>query len=254
MTAQNVEFVANKAYQAGAIYCGLNLKVATALVCDNALLRNGLEHILSRTPFVVGEGASAAAPHLLGSLARESALFIVAVGPNFSRMCEMVRQVKELGPEARVVALSDHFDSGCMLQGLEAGIDGFCLTATDREILIKSLELVVLGEPVLPSRLIGQILGQVSSKIGIQIQRPAALSKLSAPGTHKLSAREAEILGCLMHGAPNKVIARKLDVAEATIKVHVKAILRKIGAANRTQAAMWATAHFPGTVENSLTL
>jgi two-component system nitrate/nitrite response regulator NarL len=57
---------------------------------------------------------------------------------------------------------------------------------------------------------------------------------------HKLSNREAEILRCIMQGEPNKVIARKLEVTEATIKVHVKAILRKIGAANRTQAAMWA--------------
>jgi two-component system nitrate/nitrite response regulator NarL len=47
-----------------------------------------------------------------------------------------------------------------------------------------------------------------------------------------------------MQGAPNKVIARKLDVAEATVKVHIKAILRKIRVANRTQAAMWAVNHF----------
>jgi two-component system nitrate/nitrite response regulator NarL len=48
-----------------------------------------------------------------------------------------------------------------------------------------------------------------------------------------------------MQGEPNKVIARKLEVTEATIKVHVKAILRKIGVGNRTQAAMWATEHLP---------
>ena len=48
---------------------------------------------------------------------------------------------------------------------------------------------------------------------------------------------------CLMQGAPNKIIARQLDVAEATVKVHVKAILRKIQVANRTQAAMWAVEH-----------
>ena len=58
-----------------------------------------------------------------------------------------------------------------------------------------------------------------------------------------LSNREAEILQCLMQGAPNKIIARQLDVAEATVKVHVKAILRKIQVANRTQAAMWAVEH-----------
>ena len=56
----------------------------------------------------------------------------------------------------------------------------------------------------------------------------------------RLSGREAQILHCLTKGASNKLIARDLGVAEATIKVHVKAILRKVKAANRTQAAMWA--------------
>jgi two-component system nitrate/nitrite response regulator NarL len=55
--------------------------------------------------------------------------------------------------------------------------------------------------------------------------------------------REVEILKRLMEGESNKVIARKLDIAEATIKVHVKTILRKVRAQNRTQAALWATAH-----------
>lgn len=66
----------------------------------------------------------------------------------------------------------------------------------------------------------------------------------SSVPSRMLSAREAEILHCLMEGAPNKTIARKLDVAEATVKVHVKAILRKIRVTNRTQAAMWAVTHF----------
>ena len=57
--------------------------------------------------------------------------------------------------------------------------------------------------------------------------------------------REREILGCLTKGEPNKLIARKLAITEATIKVHVKAILRKIGATNRTQAAMWASQRLP---------
>jgi two-component system nitrate/nitrite response regulator NarL len=61
----------------------------------------------------------------------------------------------------------------------------------------------------------------------------------------KLSPREIQILNCLKEGAPNKAIARKLDITEATIKVHVKAILRKIGASNRTQAAMWASKRLP---------
>jgi two-component system nitrate/nitrite response regulator NarL len=57
------------------------------------------------------------------------------------------------------------------------------------------------------------------------------------------------VLNCLRDGSPNKIIARKLDVTEATIKVHVKALLRKIGAANRTQAAMWAAEHLSKKTE-----
>jgi two-component system, NarL family, nitrate/nitrite response regulator NarL len=58
-----------------------------------------------------------------------------------------------------------------------------------------------------------------------------------------LSGREAQILCFLTQGASNKLIARDLGVAEATVKVHIKAILRKVKVANRTQAAMWAQQH-----------
>jgi two-component system nitrate/nitrite response regulator NarL len=56
----------------------------------------------------------------------------------------------------------------------------------------------------------------------------------------RLSERQKTILRCLIEGDANKVIARKNNIAEATVKVHVKAILREIGVGNRTQAAMWA--------------
>jgi two-component system nitrate/nitrite response regulator NarL len=76
--------------------------------------------------------------------------------------------------------------------------------------------------------------------------------KAPDPKARSLSAREAEILSSLMEGEPNKIIARRLHVAEATVKVHIKAILRKVGAANRTQAAMWAMDHLPARAEASL--
>jgi two-component system nitrate/nitrite response regulator NarL len=55
-----------------------------------------------------------------------------------------------------------------------------------------------------------------------------------------LTPRENEILGCLTEGASNKLIARQLGITEATVKIHVKALVRKIGVQNRTQAALWA--------------
>jgi two-component system nitrate/nitrite response regulator NarL len=60
---------------------------------------------------------------------------------------------------------------------------------------------------------------------------------------HGLSEREEQVLRDLVKGLPNKTIARKRDIAEATVKVHLKSILRKIRMANRTQAAIWALAN-----------
>jgi two-component system nitrate/nitrite response regulator NarL len=134
-----------------------------------------------------------------------------------------------------------------MRAGHEAGASGFCFAASAPEVLIKSLELVMLGESVLPFEVLRSIMDQTPQAGDQPIQdTKVAGSKLSELTACKLSARETEILGCLMKGESNKTIARKLDITEATIKVHVKAVLRKIGAANRTQAAMWASQRLPG--------
>jgi two-component system nitrate/nitrite response regulator NarL len=71
---------------------------------------------------------------------------------------------------------------------------------------------------------------------------------------NKLSDREAQILRCLTQGASNKLIARELGVAEATVKVHIKAILRKVKAVNRTQAAMWAAGYLNSSASNDMPL
>jgi two-component system, NarL family, nitrate/nitrite response regulator NarL len=120
-------------------------------------------------------------------------------------------------------------------------VNGFCLTASGPEILIKSLELVMLGESVLPFEVLRSLMDAAPPKREQPLQDNRAEPTLPDPNTCKLSAREAQVLSYLREGTPNKVIARQFDVSEATIKVHVKAILRKIGVANRTQAAMWAS-------------
>jgi DNA-binding CsgD family transcriptional regulator len=66
------------------------------------------------------------------------------------------------------------------------------------------------------------------------------VARASSSSSSRLSARHKSILSCLIEGDSNKVIARKMSIAEATVKVHVKAILRRIHVHNRTQAAIWA--------------
>jgi len=219
--------------------------VKTILLCRTALVRIGLQHLLAGTNLeIVGACSDLAALAQLCSIARP-ALFVLEGNDLREQLFETVGRLKEEYPDVRIAVIADAFDGAFIQQGQGAGVDGFCLSGTSRDVLIKYLELAALGESALPVALAATLLlGNPEPKA--RETRIEQDIDFHDPRTRRLSAREAEILGCLMEGAPNKVIARKLEVAEATIKVHVKAILRKIGAANRTQAAMWASSHLPG--------
>jgi two-component system nitrate/nitrite response regulator NarL len=244
MTVQTIKLMPNPTLQADNQASRLETAVATSLICKSSLLRSGLQQILRGTPFVLAEAGTVTGPWMIQDVTPVPALFVIEAGQDTSRMLEAVRAAKHRSPEARVVVLTDQVDLGFVRIGHEAGVDGFCEGTSAPGILIKSLELVMLGESVLPSAIMHSLLGGMVPSSEQPLQNDAvAESKLSRLRECKLSVREAQILGCLMHGTPNKVIARDLEITEATIKVHVKAILRKIGVANRTQAAMWATDH-----------
>jgi two-component system, NarL family, nitrate/nitrite response regulator NarL len=245
MTTQTLTLVHNNSSHAYDASSNLTPVIPTALICDSFLLRSGLQHILRNTPFAVAETASVTGPKRLQYCALSTALVIIEATQNTARVLEVMRQVKERSPETRIVALADQFDLSFVRTAHEVGVNGFCLTASGPDVLIKTLELVMLGESVLPFEVVRSIMDSAPQNRNQPLQDNMAEPKLSDLNGCKLSAREAQILGCLTQGAPNKIIARKFDITEATIKVHVKAILRKIGVANRTQAAMWATERLP---------
>jgi two-component system nitrate/nitrite response regulator NarL len=245
MTAQTLTLVQNTSSDTVTPSRSLAPAIPTALISDSALLRSGLQHILQDTPFAIAEAACVTGPKRLDHCAVNTALMIIDASQNTGRVLEVIRQVQERSPETRIVALADQFDLGFVRMAHEAGVTGFCSTASGPEVLIKSLELVMLGESVLPVAILRSLMDAAPQKPEQPLQGDMAEPTLSDLKACKLSPREAEILGCLREGAPNKIIARKFDVTEATVKVHVKAILRKIGAANRTQAAMWASQRLP---------
>jgi len=248
MTAQTLTLVHDRSLDADTSSKRFTPAIHTALICNNPLLRSGLQHILRDTLFVIAEAVSVTGPKRLQHCALNTALVIIEASQNTSRVLEVIGQVKERSPETRIVALADQFDLGFVRVAHEAGVTGFCLTTSGPEVLINSLELVMLGERVLPFKVVRALM-EKAPPAGNQLVQDDSMagSRPSDLTACKLSAREAEILGCLTKGEPNKVIARRLDITEATIKVHVKAILRKIGATNRTQAAMWASQRLPRT-------
>ena len=216
--------------------------IRTALISDSLLFRSGLQYILQDTKFSITEAASVTELRRPHCCALNRALVIIEANQNNSRVLKVVRVVRDRSPESRIVTLADQFDFGFLQAAHEAGVSGFCLAASSPEILIKSLELVMLGETVLPSALFRSLMASALSDQDQPLQdKSFAETEPPVPAACKLSAREREILRFLTKGEPNKVIARKLEITEATIKAHVKAILRKMGAANRTQAAMWAS-------------
>jgi two-component system nitrate/nitrite response regulator NarL len=214
----------------------------TLLLCKSSLVRTGLRRILAGTRFtVLDETVTSRSP---GPALHDAlpVLCIVDESHSLDELPALVAHLKTQYPSARVVLLYTSLEPKALRRAYEAGLSGICSTAMRPEALFKALELVMLGEPFIPSAVALDGLGARSC--GHQTR-----STLSAK-PRNLSNREAEILHCLMQGVSNKVIARKLDVMESTVKVHLKAILRKIGATNRTQAAIWATEHLRATVDN----
>src|SRR6185437_5415304 len=112
------------------------------------------------------------------------------------------------------------------------------------DVFIRSLELVMMGETVLPPAFLSYVVGRQGARLSddgpVKNDNETILVREIDDPAPQLSPREKSILRCLIEGDSNKAIARKMDIAEATVKVHVKAILRKIRVHNRTQAAIWA--------------
>jgi two-component system, NarL family, nitrate/nitrite response regulator NarL len=214
--------------------------VATVLICQNNLVRGGIDHILSGTQFVISAEAD-------DQTSEAPALCLIYPDQAADDVCETVARLKTRWPSVRTVFLSDHLDLSAVTHAFQAGLDGLCPTAMSHEALILALELVMLGEKFIPADAGLALLDAQprGDEVGFGIS-VAAVPANDGLGGKSLSGREAQILHLITQGAANKVIARELGLAEATVKVHVKAILRKVKVSNRTQAALWAQRHVNG--------
>jgi two-component system, NarL family, nitrate/nitrite response regulator NarL len=189
----------------------------TILIEANRLFRQGLKHLLADTRFAVEAEFSTTGQAVDGAVV--SGLVIVGEGGD-------LQQLRSAYPEARIVVLASDFAVDALREAMNAGADGYLMKDVSPEALLQSLELVMMGEKVFPTNLAAMLLDM----------------NVIAPqhSVRGLSPREQEILQALVTGSSNKLIAIKLGITEATVKVHLKTLLRKIDVNNRTQAAIWA--------------
>ena len=136
-------------------------------------------------------------------------------------------------------------DDEKIFKSLEAGADGYLLKTVESDQLCQAIVRVLAGEPVISPEMMTKFVAAFRTKPHAS-PPPETLAPVTAPTPNldeTLSAREREILLLVAHGDSNKVIARQLDIAETTVKVHVQGILRKLQLSSRVQAAVYAAAH-----------
>jgi DNA-binding NarL/FixJ family response regulator len=214
----------------------------TVLIAKNVLIREGIARILRAENFRIL--ASVSCSDDLSIIPQAQQLFlIVHTGDDFDLAVEQIGFLKDRHPGGRIAIVADHYRPGELASAFRAGANGYFVDVMTCDVFIKSLELVMMGETIFPPAFLSFVLdseGEHSSATAPSDEGKNEVILLTADAiAPHLSPREKSILRCLVEGDSNKCIARKVDIAEATVKVHVKAILRKIRVQNRTQAAIW---------------
>ena len=153
--------------------------------------------------------------------------------------------LKEAYPGARILMLTVSENEDDLAAAMLAGADGYLLKTVETEQLCDSIEKVLGGECVISPDMMTKFVSAFRTKApaakeesGVLLPQPP----VEDAAVESLSAREREILGLIARGDSNKLIARELDIAETTVKVHVQHIFRKLNLSSRVQVAVFAAA------------
>lgn len=237
--------------------------ISIAIVEPKRLFRETMQLVLHRSPFDVIAVARAAADLFDGLRTCVPDLVIWgpgACGDAETQMPWVRERCAGLRP-VRFVILADTVDAEWIRRVAASGADAVLQQDISGEMMQRSLDLIMLGQQLFPATLAftpltgGEKLPEADLIPLPQLRGagrvPAA--KVAPQRDVSLSGREARILRCLVNGASNKAIARELQVTETTVKAHMTGLLRKVRAANRTQAAIWALSKGAELLDEAMT-
>lgn len=208
------------------------------LIDDHALVRKGIEELLQSRGVQVVASVSSGEEGL--RRARELAFDIVLLDIQMKGMngIETLRQLRAGGDLRPVIMLTMSREDADLAAALRAGAQGYLLKDIEPEELVPALEAVLGGNNVVAEEMVGTL---------AQIVRGDAVESTDTqpPPTPfaRLTPRELEILERIAEGLSNKMIAQVLTISDGTVKLHVKAILRKLGMRSRVEAAVAAVTH-----------
>lgn len=206
--------------------------IRVLLIDDHTLFRSGVKALLSRNPDfeVVGEAADGLEGVKRAKALQPDVILLDLHMPGTSGK-DALKLLLEDAPQAKVLMLTVSEDAEDLIETLRSGATGYLLKNIDTEMLLDSIRKAAEGESVVSPQMTGKL---------VQGLKAPARSEPNSAEKDKLSPREREILAFLARGASNKEIARHLELAESTVKIHVQHILRKLNLSSRVQAAVYA--------------
>jgi DNA-binding NarL/FixJ family response regulator len=195
---------------------------------DHGVLRDGLGRVIAAQPDLELVGSAANGAEAV-ALCRERAPDVVLMDLEMPVLdgIEATRAIRALDPGIAVLVLTSFADRRRIMGALDAGAVGYLLKDASAEDVVKGIHAAVDG----------------GSPLDPRAARTLLEAQTAPDPLEGLSAREQEVLGLLLEGMPNKLIALRLGISEKTVKTHLTSVFRTIGVTDRVQAVLWAERH-----------
>jgi two-component system nitrate/nitrite response regulator NarL len=199
------------------------------IIDDHPLFRKGVSQLIAMAPHLqlVGE-ASNGEQGVAKARELDPDLILLDMHMKGMNGIDTLKAIRDAGLDCRVVILTVSDNAEDLVAAIRSGADGYLLKDMEPEDLLAAIDQTLNGSTVIGERLSG-LLARAIRDEATAGQRDSAT----------LTRREQEILDGLARGLSNKLIARSLDITEATVKVHVKNLLKKLGFRSRLEAAVW---------------
>ena len=216
-------------------------KIRVLLVDDHTLFRSGIRSLLQRNDDfeVVGEAGDGLEGIKRARSLKPDVVLLDLHMPGVSGL-EAVKVMAEEIPDVQVLMLTVSEDAQDLMDALRAGACGYLLKNIETDTLVDAIRRAARGESVVSQ--------QMTAKLIQGVRTP---QKAEVPAERdRFSPRERDIMASLAHGESNKEIARRLDLAESTVKIHVQNIFKKLNMSSRVQVALYAVEHGFGHPKN----
>ena len=200
------------------------------IIDDHPLFRKGVSQLIAMAPHLqlVGEASSGEAG-VAKAKELDPDLILLDLHMKSMNGIDTLKAIRDAGLDCRVVMLTVSDNADDLVAAIRSGADGYLLKDMEPEDLLAAIDQTLNGSTVIGERLNGMLAHAIREEAAASQRDSASLTR-----------REQEILDGLARGLSNKLIARSLDITEATVKVHVKNLLKKLGFRSRLEAAVWA--------------